>query len=254
MRLKYIVPFAWGREGLAARDALVPRATLMPGTVVETVPVRGHPAVGGTGVSHYESALLDAFMLDAAVHSEAEGYDAVVMDTTSDSAIYALRSRLSIPVVGGSMASYALANLLGLRMGIVCYLDSQRRWYESKLDFYKCRDRCVSIRALGFTPDYEHLYSDDGTEAFERMTAVARVAIEEDGAEIIVLGSTTMHQAQAFMAERLPAPVVSPGPAALKLAELIVALGLSHSKLSFPAPVTVEDEVWARIASGGPDA
>ncbi len=78
-------------------------------------------------------------MLDAAVHSEAEGYDAVVMDTTSDSAIYALRSRLSIPVVGGSMASYALANLLGLRMGIVCYLDSQRRWYESKLDFYKCR-------------------------------------------------------------------------------------------------------------------
>jgi Asp/Glu/hydantoin racemase len=249
MRIKYIVPFAWGGQGVAARDGLVPRGALSPGTEVETVAVRNHPVEGGTLVTYYESALLDAFMLDAAVGSEAEGYDAVVMDTSSDSALYALRSRLTIPVLGASIASYAVAGLLGPRFGIVCYREEHRRFYESKLELYHARDRCVSIRACGVVPDYEALFDDGDEPEFERLTAAARQAIELDGAEVIVLGSTTMAQAQPYIAARVQAPVINPGAVAIKLAETLVALGLSHSKLSFESPRAVQDAVWAAAAT-----
>jgi allantoin racemase len=249
MRIKYIVPFAWRAEGLAARDALVPRVALSPGTEVETVAVRNHPVEGGTLVTYYESALLDAFMLDAAVGSEEEGYDAVVMDTSSDSALYALRSRLTIPVLGASIASYAVAGLLGPRFGIVCYRQAHRRFYEAKLELYHVRDRCVSIRACGVVPDYETLFDDGDESEFERLTDAARQAIELDGAEVIVLGSTTMAQAQPYMAARVGAPVINPGAVAIKLAETLVALGLSHSKLSFESPGAIQDAVWAGAAT-----
>ena len=43
-----------------------------------------------------------------------------------------------------------------------------------------------------------------------------------------------MHQAVAYMQPRLSVPVISPGPVALTMAELLVQLGLSHSKKDSP--------------------
>ena len=77
---------------------------------------------------------------------------------------------------------------------------------------------------------------------FERLTAEARKAIDEDGADVILLGSTTMHQAGDYMSAHLPAPVINPGPVAIKMAETIVELGLSHSKVAFPTPPVIQDE------------
>ena len=44
-----------------------------------------------------------------------------------------------------------------------------------------------------------------GKEAtiFPKLEAEARKAIEEDGADVICLGSTTMHQSHAHLSERL---------------------------------------------------
>ena len=42
----------------------------------------------------------DAYVIEAGLSAEDEGFDALIMDTVSDSGIYALRSRLSIPVIG----------------------------------------------------------------------------------------------------------------------------------------------------------
>jgi allantoin racemase len=68
-----------------------------------------------------------------------------------------------------------------------------------------------------------------------------------------VLGSTTMHQAAGYMAEHLPCPVINPGPTAVKLAEMVVDLGLSHSKIAFPSPGTVQDDKFFSLvgADGG---
>ena len=75
-----------------------------------------------------------------------------------------------------------------------------------------------------------------------RLTEETQKAIDEDGADVILLGSTTMHEAGAYMSEHLAAPVINPGPVAIKMAEAIVELGLSHSKVAFPTPLTLQDE------------
>ncbi|MDE0202197.1 MAG: hydantoin racemase, partial [Rhodospirillaceae bacterium] len=59
---------------------------------------------------------------------------------------------------------------------------------------------------------------------------------EDDGAEAILLGSTTMHQAHGHMVENLPVPVINPGPLTYKLAECVLGLGLSHSRKAYPGP------------------
>ena len=108
--------------------------------------------------------------------------------------------------------------------------------YEKNLDLYRLREKCASIRAVNIPPDVESLFTGKEDEMFKTLTAEAQKAIDEDGADVILLGSTTMHQAGDYMAEHLPVPVINPGPVAIKMAETLVQLGLSHSKVAFPPP------------------
>ena len=85
-------------------------------------------------------------------------------------------------------------------------------------------------------------------EMFAKLTAEGQKAIDEDGADVILLGATTMHQAGDYMAAHLPAPVINPGPVGIKMAEMLVQLGLSHSKVAFPSPSTIIDDRFFSLA------
>jgi allantoin racemase len=241
VRIKYIIPFAMDQASIANRDKLIPRHILDGDTSIECVPVRNHPR---DGASYYETSIFDMYVTEAGLRAEAEGYDAVVMDSTTDSGLYALRSRLSIPVFGPGQLAFTVATLLGRRFSIVCYLDAHRHFYEKGLETYHLRDRCASIRTAGIQPDYETLFGEHAEEGFRVLTDTARTAIAEDGADVIILGSTTMGQAESYMRAQLPVPVVNPGPVAIKLTEAIVQLGLSHSKVAFPSPSELQDDKW----------
>jgi allantoin racemase len=162
--------------------------------------------------------------------------------------MYALRSRLSIPVVGPGLVSYAIAILLGKRFSIVTMWDKWTHLYEKNLATYDLKQKCASIRAVNIPPDAEALFTGKEEEIFERLTVEAQKAIDEDGADVILLGSTTMHQAGDHMAEHLRAPVINPGPVGIKVAEMLVELGLSHSKVAFPSPSVIIDDRFASLA------
>ncbi|MCH8167914.1 MAG: hydrogenase expression protein HupH, partial [Proteobacteria bacterium] len=93
-------------------------------------------------------------------------------------------------------------------------------------------------------------------EVFPLLLECALACIEQDRAEVILLGSTTMHQAHAYLAERLAVPVINPGPLSYKLAEAVLGLGLSHSRKAYPAsPAPRHDVIRAMgdAAEGGAD-
>lgn len=69
--------------------------------------------------SLYEATLADAFCLEMGARAESEGYAAVCINSMSDSGVSALRSRLSIPVVGPGQASFLLAAALGKRFSVI---------------------------------------------------------------------------------------------------------------------------------------
>ena len=245
MRIKYIIPFPFDEQGIANRAEQIPKEILGSDTEVECVPVRNSATLVDC---YYEALVFDMYIAEAGLRAEEEGYDAVVMDTVSDSGLYALRSRLDIPVIGPGLVSYCVAAMLGKRFSIVTMWDKWRHLYEKNLDTYHLWEKCASIRSVNIPPDVEALFAGKEEEMFEKLTAEGRKAIEEDGAGVILLGSTTMHQAGDYMAAHLPAPVVNPGPVAIKITEALVQLGLTHSKVDFASPSTIIDDRFFSLA------
>jgi allantoin racemase len=248
MRIKYIIPFPFDEEGIANRAAQIPREILGPDTEVECVPVRNSATLVDC---YYEDLVFDMYIAEAGLRAEDEGYDAVIMDTVSDSGMYALRSRLTIPVIGPGLVSYVVGVLLGKRFSIVTMWDKWTHLYEKNLALYDLKQKCASVRAANIPPDVEALFTGKEEEMFRRLTDEAQKAIDEDGADVILLGSTTMHQAGDYMAAHLPVPVVNPGPVGIKVAEMLVQLGLSHSKVAFPSPSTIIDDRFFSLAGAG---
>ena len=97
--------------------------------------------------------------------------------------------------------------------------------------------------------DLEELLAGKEDVIFEKLRQQSLSAIEEDGADVIVLGSTTMHQSHAYLEQTLPVPVVNPGLICYKFCEVFLELGLTHSKAAFPAPEMPNDE--AVLSRGG---
>jgi allantoin racemase len=248
MRIKYIVPFPFDDEGIANRAAQIPAELLGPNTEVECVAVRNSATLVDC---YYEDLVFDMYITEAGLRAEDEGYDAVIMDTVSDSGLLALRSRLTIPVIGPGLVSYLVGSLLGKRFSIVTMWDKWNHLYEKNLALYDLKQKCASIRAVNIPPDLEALFTGKEQEMFETLTAEAQKAIDEDGADVILLGSTTMHQAGDYMAAHLSAPVVNPGPVAIKLTESLVQLGLTHSKVAYPSPTNIIDDRFFSLASAG---
>jgi Asp/Glu/hydantoin racemase len=246
-RVKVIVPFPFDEKGIANRRAQLPDEFIRDGFDVEFVAVKNSCALGD---SYYDSTLLDMFIFEAGLKAEQEGYDAVCIDTVSDSGMYGLRSRLSIPVLGPGQVSFHMAGILGHKFSIITMWDEWFHLYKKALNEYNLWPKLASMRSIKTRPDVEELLAGKEEIIFEKLEKESMKAIEEDGADVIVLGSTTMHQSHGYLKERLPVPVINPGLIMYKLCEVILELGISHSKRAFPTPEVIKDEeIFSRLVS-----
>lgn len=224
--------------GVANRRSQLPDALITPGFAPEFEAVRWGAALGD---SYHDMLLMDWTVFQAGIDAEDQGYSAVVVDTVSDSGVRALRSRLNIPVVGPAEAAFHTAMMLGKRFTVLTMWDEWFPLYEKTLTEYGLWDRVASLRSIDTRPDVTELLAGKEEVIFAKLETEAHAAIEDDGADVIVLGSTTMHQSAGHLANVLPVPVINPGVVAWKQAELLVTLGLSHSKHAFPAPEVPKD-------------
>ena len=100
---------------------------------------------------------------------------------------------------------------------------------------YGLSDRLTSVRATDLRPDLAGLLSGKQEEAFPALLDAAMLCVD-DGADVICLASTSMHEAHGYLAERLPVPVINPGPVTYKIAEMVLALGVTHSRKAYQSP------------------
>lgn len=221
-------------ENRRAREAQLEAVQLGPGIEFHFRPVRAAPA---NYTSEHDSVLADISIVDACKNAQAEGYDAVCIDTMSDSGLAAARSLLDIPVIAPGRASMLAALMLGERFSILIMWDRWRHLYRKTIAELDLGARCASIRSIGVAPDNQALLAGKEDKVFPLLLEAARTCVEQDGAEVILLGSTTMHQAHGYLAERLAVPVINPGPLTYRLAEATLALGLTHSRKAFPKPL-----------------
>ena len=226
-----IVPFPMTEDNRALRRAQVDGVDLGPDIRFDFRSTRAAPK---NYVSNSDMALAEIGMLEAGLKAESEGYDAVCIDTMSDSGVAALRSELSIPVIGPGRVAMLTAMMLGNRFSIVTMWDRWRHLYEKTLNDLGLAHACTSIRSLDVVPDNQRLLSGKEGDIFPVLADLARKCFEEDRADVIILGSTTMHQAHAYLAETLPVPVINPGPLSYALAAQLLGLGLTQSRAAYP--------------------
>jgi allantoin racemase len=160
------------------------------------------------------------------VQGEKQGFDAVVVWCTANIGVEAAREVVRIPVVGIMEAAHMLAMLIGRKFSelvsvehvVVRHLRNARNFgSESKL---------ASVRVIGLPIKELH---KDVEETFKKMYDAGKKAIEEDKADVLVLGCGAMLGITDRLRRELGVPVLEPGESGIKFAEMLVKLGLSHS-------------------------
>ena len=229
-----IVPFAMSPDNLLLRQQQLQGLQFGPDLQFEYRSVKAGPV---NYSSHHDFVLADASIFEAGCRAQQEGFAAVCIDTMSDSGVAALRSVLDIPVFGPGKVSMLTALMLGDRFSILAMASRWKPLYKKALDELGMHHKCASVRAIEVSPDNQALLSGKEEEVFPLLEAAAMKAIEIDGADVIILGSTTMHQAHAYLQARLPVPVINPGPLSYKIAESMLALGHTQSRTAYPRPM-----------------
>jgi len=233
MKIRVIVPVTTREFVGATRPQYV--AAARPDAEISVVGLDRGPV---SLESDYEDALAVPDILTKVRVAEAEEMDALIIDCMADPGLAPARELASIPIVGPAQAAMHLAAILAHRFSVVTVLerdipliDHLARLYG--LEGYLASARPVNIPVLELGKDQERLV--------EALVEQSVRAVVEDGAHIIVFGCTGMkglaqQVEQALEEQGYTVPVIDPSLAALKLAEALVDMGLSHSKRTYPPP------------------
>jgi len=220
------------------QETLKQRANMLqrfasPGTDVRIVQTSHAPP---SVESQAEMDLAAPGILERAVRSEKEGADAVIIWGGHDPSLVSAREMVSIPVLGPGMASMYIASMLANQFSLLIQTSSVTGIAQRQVRDLGLEGRCVSIR-----PVEVRVLDLFKTESFEAVKKTAIAAIEEDGAHAICMGCMGLMGHTEPLTHSLSKShpgiiVIHPGQAVLRLAELLVGMGLSHSKKSFPYP------------------
>lgn len=160
--------------------------------------------------------------------------------------------RHRIPVTACAHSQMHTAGLLGNKFSIVDIAEAHNMQMYHLVLQYRMTERCASIRNVNFPlPSPSHandrpiLAERDRTlqtgtsDMLDAAVQESIAAIEEDGAEVIVLGCSAAYWLQPFLQKRLreigwDVPVLEGFRCALSVAKTLVDLGVDASGLAYP--------------------
>jgi len=227
MRIKVIIPNSSGEFRNAQVDHR--KSVAHPGTGVDVVSLPHGPVSVESAADDTRAA---PYLLEEVHRAAAEGYDAVTVDCAADVALRSVKEVADIPVASAGEASFLLALAVGDRFGVITVLPATAASIRHNINAMGLKERCACVRAV----DIPVLDLDTRPEVEERIYQECRQAITIDAADVIVLGCTGMARLAKRLGERLPIPVVEPGAAGVKLAEVLAALRLRPSRMAYPRP------------------
>ena len=226
-RLKVVVPIS----GMTESDVRLRADALAPGLLHETTRVdyRSLSDSSNSGDCMYDTFLLDVFCAEEELLADEEGYDSVLVDSTTDSGIPSVRPHLKTLSLGPGESCWALASVIGEHFSI---LSMERKW-----EFFFVKgprsagllNRLASVEEVSVPADPVRLFEGKEELMNQKLTEASLNAIDEHRADVIIIGSTTMHQALPALSEALPVPILSPGRIGVRTAEMLLDLGLRHA-------------------------
>ncbi|MEM8729192.1 MAG: aspartate/glutamate racemase family protein [Pseudomonadota bacterium] len=240
MKIAYVVPgpMSKGPMGLAEmqrRERLM-NGWAFAGTEVSVIDVPSGPV---SIESAYEEMLAIPATLELIMQCEKDGFDAAIIGCFGDPGLEAARELVSMPVVGPCESAMLLAAGLGHKFGVLTIFDNLIAGQEILAVHAGVRAKLASVRATNI-PVLELMNDPQVTKS--RLIEVARACVDEDRADALLFGCMTMSFLD--MGDEIGAevgvPVVNAGRAAVKHAEMLVSMGLAHSKKAWPTPAKMK--------------
>ncbi len=210
-------------------------AAASPGTQIRVVSLEfGTASIEGRA----DDALAAAGIMRRAMEAEEQGAGAVIINCMDDPGLYAAREMVSIPVIGPAEASMHLAAMLSHRFSVITTGTDDTSVVEELILHYGMSQKAASVRSI----DIPVLALDSDKEAtLQAVVSAAEKAVLEDCAGAIIPGCTLMAELVSEIQTRLAAcglsvPVLNPPLVALRLAEALISLRLSHSPRTYVRP------------------
>lgn len=207
-KILYIVPGSPEPPDEAERRLKILTSMAGPDTKIDTRSGTRGPL---TIESAYEEYLTIPETCEVALEAVREGYDAIIIGCAGDPGLNAVRELVDIPVVGPGETSICLASLLGKKV------------------------LRVSPMTIGMTVLEAR---ENRQKALEKIEREGRKAIKEGKADVMVLECMSLGflGISNDLQKRLKIPVIDPVRVSVKMAEVLIDLNLSHSKIAYPTP------------------
>lgn len=188
-----------------------------PGTeLVAMTASRGVPYIASRAEAQIGGAI--ALEMLAECHGD---FDAAIIAAFGDPGLMGARELFDLPIVGMAEAAMLAACMLGRRFSIVTFARALGPWYRECVEMHGLSARCASIRMLD---ESFGVISDVQSEKEDMLVALARRAVEEDEADVVILAGAPLAGLAARVRHRVAVPVVDQMAAAVKMAEALVAL------------------------------
>ncbi|MCK0137853.1 aspartate/glutamate racemase family protein [Aliiroseovarius sp. F47248L] len=154
--------------------------------------------------------------------------DAIVIACFDDTGLDAVRTMVSVPVLGIGEAAYHAASMIATKFSVITTLSRSVPGLENNLMRYGLAEKCMRVRAT----DIPVLKLEEGDPAtMTKIRSEIREAIDQDNAEAIVLGCAGMADLMAQLSEEFGLPVIDGVAAGVTFAEALVNNKLSTSKI-----------------------
>jgi allantoin racemase len=183
--------------------------------------------------NHHDEAYAALGVIEEVRKGVGEGIDAFVTACYGDPGLYSAREITTAPVIGIAEASMHLATFVAYRFSVVTILPRWKMIMEQVINEYGLSSRCSSIRCT----DMEVLDFERDPEAGAKALLDESVrAVREDNAEVICLGCAGMVEFANDLEKKLNVPVFDGVTSAVKIAEALVDLKKTTSKVLYFAP------------------
>lgn len=185
---------------------------------VTVLPTPGAPEF----IDTFEDRALAAPGMMSIVREYEETADAFIVACHCDPNLQLLRELSSKPVLGIGEASFYMAAMLGDQFSVI------------STGVYSNPNKVNLIRSYGMNSHFASIRNPEGEGSeLERYIRAGRRCMEEDGAEVIILGCAGLCQLADDMEAALGAPVLDGVVCALSMAEGMVHAGVKTSKFRY---------------------
>lgn len=186
--------------------------------------------------SRYDSVMTVPRLLEA-VRAAAEEADGIVINCFMDPGLKAAREIVTVPVAGPAEAAMLLASTLGQSFSVILPAASGAPITREEAIAYGVADRLASVRSVEMPvaalADRERLTG--------ALTEQAELALEKDGAHVVILGCTGMCAVTSAVRKEMrnrghEVPVIDPTLAAVGWVVSAYINGVRQSPLCYSLP------------------